>query len=175
MVLFPCHWAHHWINVCCSVAQLCLTLCHPMDSSTPGFPALHHLLDLAQTHVHWVGMPSNYLILCHPLLPTSIFPRIMVFSNESVLHIMWPKYWSFSFSINPSQHQALFQGVSSSHHVAKVLEFQFQYQSFQWNIVKAGKIKSISIGIYSDAMDSYYKPNVSQSLTLLKFSTPLIL
>ena len=48
-------------------------------------------------------MPYNHLILCHPLLlPPSIFPNIRVFSKESVLHIMWPKYWSFSFSINPS-------------------------------------------------------------------------
>ena len=48
-------------------------------------------------------MPSNHLILCHPLLlPPSVFPRIRVFSNESVLHIRWPKYWSFSFSISPS-------------------------------------------------------------------------
>ena len=47
-------------------------------------------------------MPSNYLILCHPLLPPSIFPSIRVFSNESALHIRWPKYWSFSFSISPS-------------------------------------------------------------------------
>ena len=47
-------------------------------------------------------MPSNHLILCRPLLPPSIFPSIMVFSNESVLHIRWPKYWSFSFSISPS-------------------------------------------------------------------------
>ena len=47
-------------------------------------------------------MPSNHLILCRPLLPPSIFPSIRVFSNESVLHIRWPKYWSFSFSINPS-------------------------------------------------------------------------
>ena len=48
-------------------------------------------------------IPSNYLILCHPLfLPPSIFPSIRVFSNESVLHIQWPKYWSFSFSISPS-------------------------------------------------------------------------
>ena len=47
-------------------------------------------------------MPSNHLILCHPLLPPSIFPSIRVFSNESVLHIRWPKYWSFSFSISPS-------------------------------------------------------------------------
>ena len=47
-------------------------------------------------------MPSNHLILCRPLLPTSIFPSIRVFSNESILHIRWPKYWSFSFSISPS-------------------------------------------------------------------------
>ena len=47
-------------------------------------------------------MPSNHLILCHPLLPPSIFPSIRVFSNEAVLHIRWPKYWSFSFSISPS-------------------------------------------------------------------------
>jgi len=47
-------------------------------------------------------MPSNHLILCHPLLPPSIFPSIRTFSNESVLHIRWPKYWSFSFSISPS-------------------------------------------------------------------------
>ena len=47
-------------------------------------------------------MPFNHLILCHPLLPPSIFPSIRVFSNESVLHIRWPKYWSFSFSISPS-------------------------------------------------------------------------
>ena len=47
-------------------------------------------------------MPSNHLILCHPLLPPSVFPSIRVFSNESVLHIKWPKYWSFSFSISPS-------------------------------------------------------------------------
>ena len=53
-------------------------------------------------------MPSNHLILCHPLLPSSIFPSIRVFSNESALHIMWPKHWSFSFSINPSsEHSGL--------------------------------------------------------------------
>ena len=53
-------------------------------------------------------MPSNHLILCCPLLPPSIFPSIRVFSNESVLHIRWPKYWSFSFNISPSnEHQGL--------------------------------------------------------------------
>ena len=63
----------------------------------------HQPPELAQTHVHRVVMPSNHLILCHPLLlPPSIFPSIKVFSDESVLRIRWPKYWSFSFSISPS-------------------------------------------------------------------------
>ena len=87
----------------CSVAQLCLTLCDPMDSNTLGFPVLHHLPKFAQTHIHWVGDPSNHLILCHPLLLLpSMLPSIRVFSNESALCIRWPKYWSFSFSISPS-------------------------------------------------------------------------
>ena len=86
-----------------SVAQLCLTFCAPMDCSTPGFPVHHQLPELAQTHVILLVMPCNHLILCHPLLLLpSIFPSIRVFSNESVLRIRWPKYWSFSFSISPS-------------------------------------------------------------------------
>ena len=71
-----------------------------MYCSTPGLPVHHQLPEFTKTHVHWVGMPSNHLILCHPLLPPSIFPSIKVFSDESVLHIRWPKYWSFSFSIS---------------------------------------------------------------------------
>ena len=92
-----------------SVTQSCPTLCDPMDCSTPCFPVHHQLPELAQTHVHRVSMPSNHLILCHPLLlPPSIFPNIRVFSNESVLHFRWPKYWSFSFSICPSnEHSGL--------------------------------------------------------------------
>ena len=87
----------------CSVAQLCPTLCDPMDCSTSGFPVYHQVPELAQTHVHQVMMPSNHLILCPPLLlPPSIILSIRVFSNESVLHIRWPKYWSFSFSISSS-------------------------------------------------------------------------
>ena len=86
-----------------SVTQSCLTLCDPTDCSTPGFPVHHQLLELAQTHVHQSVMPSNHLILCHPLLLlSSIFPSIRVFSDESVLHIRWPEYWGFSYSICPS-------------------------------------------------------------------------
>ena len=74
----------------------------PRDCSTPGFPVHHQLLELAQTQVHQVSdaiQPSHPLSF--PCLP-SIFPSIRVFSNESVFHIRWPKYWSFSFSISPS-------------------------------------------------------------------------
>ena len=73
-----------------------------MDYSTPGFPVHHQHLELAQTPIESV-MASNRLILCGPLLLLpSIFPSLRVFSNESVLRIRWPKYWSFSFSISPS-------------------------------------------------------------------------
>ena len=87
-----------------SVNQSCPILCDPMDYSTPGFPVHHQLLELTQMHrVHQVGDAINHLILCWALLlPPSIFPSIRVFSNESVLPIGWPKYWSFSFSISPS-------------------------------------------------------------------------
>ena len=84
-----------------SVTQSRPTLCDPIDGSTPGFPVLHHLPELAQTHSTELVMPANDLILCHPLLLPSIFPSIRIFSNESVLHIRWPKYWSFNFSISP--------------------------------------------------------------------------
>ena len=69
-----------------SVAQSCLTICDPMDCSTPGLPVHHQLPELTQTHVHWLVMPSNHFIFCCPLfLLPSIFPSIRVFSNESVL------------------------------------------------------------------------------------------
>ena len=88
---------------CCAVAQSCLTFCDPKDYSMPGFPVLHYLPEFAQTHVHRVGdaiQPSHPLSSL--LLPPSIFPSIRVSSNESVLCIRWPKYWSLSFSISPS-------------------------------------------------------------------------
>ena len=74
-----------------------------MDCSTPGLPVHHQLLESTQTHVLASVMLSNHLILCRPLLLLpSILPSIRVFSNESTLCIRWPKYWSFSFKINPS-------------------------------------------------------------------------
>ena len=84
-----------------SVAQSCPTLCDPMDCSTPcPHPQLCNLLKLMSIES---VMPSNHLILCCPLLfPPSISPSVRVFSSESVLHIRWPKDWSFSFSISPS-------------------------------------------------------------------------
>ena len=85
-----------------TVAKSCLTLCDPMDCSTPGSPLLHYLLEFVQIRVHWVG-DAIYLILCRPLFPLPpIFLSIRVFSSESVLRIRWPKYWSFSFNISPS-------------------------------------------------------------------------
>ena len=90
--------------VCCLVAQSCLTLCNPMDCSTPGFHVLHYLLELAQTHVHWV---SDAIQPSHPLSSPS------------------PP------TFNLSQHQGLFQWVDPLHRVAKVLELQLQHHSFQ--------------------------------------------
>ena len=75
----------------------------PTDCSTPGFLFITNLQSLLKLMSIESVRPSNHLILCHPLLLLpSIFPNIRVFSNESVLRIRWPKYWSFSFSISPS-------------------------------------------------------------------------
>ena len=86
-----------------SVTQSCLTLCDPMDCSTPGFPVHHQLLEMLKLMSIELVMPFNHLILCSPLLPMpSIFPSFRVFSSESALHIRWPKYCSFSFRISHS-------------------------------------------------------------------------
>ena len=82
-----------------SVAQLCLTLCNPMDCSKPGFPVHHQPPEFTQTRIHWV---SDAIQPSHPLSSPSPSASIRVFSNESVLHISWPKIGSFSFSISPS-------------------------------------------------------------------------
>ena len=86
-----------------SVTQLCLTLCDPMNLSTPGLPVHHQLPEFIQTHVHQV---SDAIQPSHPLLSLLLLPpippSIRVFSNESTLSMRWPKYWSFSFNISPS-------------------------------------------------------------------------
>jgi len=90
-------------NQISSVAQSCLTLCDPTDCSTPGFPVHHQLPSLLKLMSITSVIPANHLILCHPLLLLpSIFPSIRVFSNEPVLCIRWPKYWSFRLSNSPS-------------------------------------------------------------------------
>ena len=132
-----------------SLNCVCPALCESMDCSMPGFPVLHYLLDFAQTHVHWFGevMPCNHFILCHPLhLLPSVFLSIRVFSNESALHIRWPKYQSFSFSISPSSElisiridwfdHLVVQGTLKSllqHHSSKASCFSSQnkFQSFR--------------------------------------------
>ena len=93
-----------------SVAQSCLNLCDPMDCRIlPGLPVHHQLLEFTQTHVHCVDdaiQPSHPLLSPSPLALN--LPSIRVFSNESALWIRWPKYWSFSFNISPSnEHSGL--------------------------------------------------------------------
>ena len=88
------------VQFSCSVMSHCL---RPHGLQLARLPVLYHLLELAKTHVHQFSDPSNHLILCHSLLHLpSMFPSIRVFSNESALCIRWPKYWSFSFNISPS-------------------------------------------------------------------------
>ena len=92
-----CKWS---VN---SVAQLCPTLCNPMDCSTLGLLSITNSQSLLKLMSIKSVMPSNHLFLgCPLLLLPSIFPSIRVFSKELVLHIRWPKFWNFSFSINPS-------------------------------------------------------------------------
>ena len=91
-----------WMICCCSVAQSCLSLCNPTECSTPGFPVLHHLPELAQTHVHWV---SDAIQPSHPLSSPSP-PAFNLSQHQGLFQwvsswIRWPKYWSLSFSIRP--------------------------------------------------------------------------
>ena len=102
-----------------SVAQSCPALCNPMGCSTQASLSITNLQSLLKLMSIKLVMPSNHLFLCHPLLfLPSILPSSRVFSNESVLHIRWPKYWSFSFSISPSsQYSGQIQQMSNTYHV----------------------------------------------------------
>ena len=130
-----------------SVTQSCLTLCHTMKFSTPGLAVHTNSWSLLKLMSINVVMPSSHLILCHPLLLLPpIPPSIRVFSNKSTLSMRWPKYWSFSFSISPSnEHPGLIsfrmdwldllavQGTLKSllqHHISKV---QFSVLSFLYS------------------------------------------
>ena len=131
-----------------------------MDCSTPGFPVHHQLLKLTQTHVHRVG---DAIQTSYPLSSPSIFPSIRVFSSESVLHIRWPNYWSFSFSISPSsEHSGLisfrmdwldllaFQGTLKSllqHHSSKASILQhsdFFTIQLSYSYVTTGKTVALT-------------------------------
>ena len=88
---------------CCSVTKSCPTLWDTMDCSIQGFPVLHYLPELAQTHFHWVSDAIQLSLFYYPISSClQSFPRIGVFSSESAVHIRWPKYCSFCFSIHPS-------------------------------------------------------------------------
>ena len=92
-----------------SVTQLCLTLCDPKDRRTPGLSVHQKLTEFTQTHVHWVGdaIQTPYP-LSSPSLPALNLSSVRVFSNDSVLQIRWPEYWSFSLNISPSnEHSGL--------------------------------------------------------------------
>ena len=148
-----------------SVDKSCLTLCNPMDWSTPGFPVLHYLLEFAQNHVLWVSdalQPSHPLsspsppelnlsqhkglsiesALCDPIgCSTPGFPVLHYLLEFAQTHVLWvsdaihPSHPLLPLSppaLDLSQHQGLFQWVSSSHQVAKGLELQLQCQYFQW-------------------------------------------
>ena len=86
----------------CQFTSVQFSYFDPMDCSTPGFPVHHQLPEFTQTMSIESVMPFNHLIFCPPLLLPSVFPSIRVFCSESARCISWPKYWSFSFSISPS-------------------------------------------------------------------------
>ena len=136
-----------------SVAQSCLTLCDPMNCSTPGLPVHHQLVEFTQTHVHRVSdaiQPSHPLLSCPLLLLPPIPPSIRVFSNESALRMRRPKYRSFSFSISPSTDYSRL--ISFTMDSLDLLTVQGTLKSFptpQWT------------SINSSALSFFYSPNLT--------------
>ena len=145
-----------------------------MGCNMPGFPIFHYLMELAQSHVHCV---SDVIQPSHPLSPllfiTSIFPSIRVFSNESTLHIRWSKYWSFSFSISPSNEYSgsisfridwfdllAVQGILKSllhHHISKASILQhltFFMVQLSHPYVTTGKSITLIIWIFGSKVTS---------------------
>jgi len=144
-----------------SVSQLTLTLCDPLDGSMPGFLSITNSRSLLKLISIDSVMPSNHLILCHPLFLPSIFPSIRVFSNESVLLIRWPKYCSFSFRISPSKEYL--GPISFNMDWLDLLAVQGTLKSlFQHHSSKASIFLALSF-LYSPTLTSihYYWKNYS--------------
>ena len=175
-------WGEFITLLCCcrSVAKSYLTLCNTMNCSMPGFPVLHYLKFMSIESV----MLSNHLILCHLLFLPSIFPRIWVFSNESALHIRWPKYWSFRFSISPSNEYSRLisfssdwfdllavQGTLHQYHNLKTLTLQrsvFFMVQLSYPYMTTGETIGLTISTFVDKIMSLLCNTLSLSLLFLK-------
>ena len=142
---------------CCSVTQSCLTLCNSMDCSMPGFPVLHHLLSLLNLMSIESLMPPNHLTLCCPLLLTSIFPSIRVFSNESALCIRWPKYQSFS--ISPSNEYSVM--ISFSMDWLDLLAVQGPLKSLPNTTVWKHQFFSTQPSLWQEYTEGLYKKDLN--------------
>ena len=139
-----------------SVVQSCPTLCDPMDCSTPGLPVHHQVLEFTQTHVHWVGdaiQPSHPL--SSPSPPAFNLSQHQGFSKESVLCITWPKYWSFSFNISPSnEHSGL---ISFGMDWLNLLAVQGTLKSLlQHHSSKASILRSVLSLLHSPTLTSIH-------------------
>ena len=150
----------------CSVIKLCTTLCDPMDCSTPGFPVLHSLLEFTQTHIRWI---ADAIQPSHPLLPLilvpSIFPSIRVFYNKAALRIRCPKYWSFSFSISPSNE---YLGLVSFRidwfdlpPVQETLKSLLQHHSSKGSTLQCSAFFMVSIGKKKEIWPKFYTSSLT--------------
>ena len=137
-------------TLCCSLIQLCPSLCDRMDWSTPGFPVLHYIFSLLKLMSIESMMPSNHLFLCCPLLLLPwIFPSIRVFSNESALHIRWPKDWSFSFRMSPFKEYSRLTSFGID---------RFDLLAAQWTLKRESSPTPQFKSINSPALSFLYSP-----------------
>ena len=142
-----------------SVAQSCPTLCDPMNRSSPGLPVHYQLPEFTQTHIHRVSdaiQPSHPL--SSPSPPAPVPPSIRVFSNESTLHMKWPKYWSFSFSIIPSKE------------IPGLISFILQLNKVSSRLLKRGSCCASQLY----AVDRFYQNELSVCLAVLTFLLNLL-
>ena len=153
-----------------------------MDYNTPGFPVLYHLWSLLKLMSIESVMPSNHLVLCyHLLLPPSIFPSIRVFSNESALHIRWPKFWSLSFSISSSNE---YLGLISFRidcfdllAVQRTLESLLQYHSSSINLLALSLLYGPTLTFIHDYWKNHsfdYMDQFPHIFSCLQFADPQI-